>query len=176
MSRTAAAHPAQLTTPRPDDLGLRRIRNPSGLVFSLLPNGGLFALEHVHGDGRIMINRALGSPIAGGMERLWLRVGGTEPMIVAIAGGLARGRIGAADLCFVWRGESGGLRHEVRLQLREEGLVEYRRGRGVSVTGIGPQRSAVVAKARELVAVARRYGYRPEELTAIIEQVSVELP
>ena len=60
--------------------------------------------------------------------------------------------------------------------LREEGLVEFRRGRGVSVTGIGPQRSVVVAKARELVAVARRYGYRPEELTAIIEQVSVELP
>jgi hypothetical protein len=26
------------------------------------------------------------------------------------------------------------------------------------------------------VAVARRYGYRPEELTALIEQVSVELP
>jgi hypothetical protein len=46
----------------------------------------------------------------------------------------------------------------------------------VSVTGIGPQRSVVVAKARELVAVARRYGYRPEELAAIIEQVSVELP
>jgi len=59
--------------------------------------------------------------------------------------------------------------------LREEGLVEFGRGRGVSVTGIGPQRSVVVAKARELVAVARRYGYRPEELTAIIEQVSVEL-
>ena len=59
--------------------------------------------------------------------------------------------------------------------LREEGLVEFRRGRGVSVTGIGPQHSAVVAKARELVAVARRYGYRPEELTAIIEKVSVEL-
>ena len=43
------------------------------------------------------------------------------------------------------------------------------------MTGTGPQRSAVVAKARELVAVARRYGYRPEELTAIIEQVLVEL-
>ena len=51
-----------------------------------------------------------------------------------------------------------------------------RRGRGVSVTGTGPQRSVVVAKARELVAVARRYGYRPDELTALIEQVSVELP
>jgi GntR family transcriptional regulator len=60
--------------------------------------------------------------------------------------------------------------------LREEGLVEFRRGRGVSVTGTGPQRSAVVAKARELVAVARRYGYRREELAAIIEQISVELP
>src|SRR5580704_7424020 len=60
--------------------------------------------------------------------------------------------------------------------LREEGLVEFRRGRGVSVTGIAPQRSLVVAKARELVAVARRYGYRPEELTEIIEQVSLELP
>ena len=56
--------------------------------------------------------------------------------------------------------------------LREEGLVEFRRGRGVSVTGIAPERSPVVAKARELVAVARRYGYRPEELAAIIEQVS----
>jgi hypothetical protein len=29
-----------------------------------------------------------------------------------------------------------------------------------------------VAKARELVALARRYGYRPEELAEIIEQVS----
>ena len=57
--------------------------------------------------------------------------------------------------------------------LREEGLVEFRRGRGVSVTGIAPQRSVVVAKARELVALARRYGYRPEELAEIIEQVSL---
>jgi GntR family transcriptional regulator len=59
--------------------------------------------------------------------------------------------------------------------LRDEGLVEFRRGRGVSVTGIAPQRSPVVAKARELVAVARRCGYGPEELAEIIEQVSVEL-
>jgi GntR family transcriptional regulator len=56
--------------------------------------------------------------------------------------------------------------------LREEGLVEFRRGRGVSVTGIAPRRGAVIAKARELVELARRYGYRPEELAEIIEQVS----
>ena len=42
----------------------------------------------------------------------------------------------------------------------------------------GSRRSAapVVVKARELVAMARQYGYRREELAAIIEQVSVELP
>jgi GntR family transcriptional regulator len=56
--------------------------------------------------------------------------------------------------------------------LREEGLVEFRRGRGVSVTGIAPQRSVVIAKARELVEVARRYGYRPDELAEIIDLVS----
>lgn len=56
--------------------------------------------------------------------------------------------------------------------LRDEGLVEFRRGRGVTVSGTGPGRSAVVAKARELVALARHCGYRPEELAQIIAQVS----
>jgi GntR family transcriptional regulator len=56
--------------------------------------------------------------------------------------------------------------------LRDEGLVEFRRGRGVTVSGIGPERSAVVAKARELVALARHCGYRPEELAEIIARVS----
>ena len=55
--------------------------------------------------------------------------------------------------------------------LRDEGLVEFRRGRGVTVTGEAPQRSVIVAKARELVLLARRYGYRPDELVRIIEQV-----
>src|SRR3984893_18778433 len=56
--------------------------------------------------------------------------------------------------------------------LRDEGLVEFRRGRGVTVSGIGPERSALVAKARELVALARRYVYRPDELAEIIAQAS----
>ena len=60
--------------------------------------------------------------------------------------------------------------------LREEGLVEFRRGRGVPVTGTAPLRSPAVAKARELVAVARRYGLRAEELAEIIEQVPWEHP
>jgi len=56
--------------------------------------------------------------------------------------------------------------------LRDEGIVEFRRVRGVTVAGPGPQRSVIVAKARELVALARRYGVQPEELAEIIAQVS----
>ena len=55
--------------------------------------------------------------------------------------------------------------------LRDEGLVEFRRGRGVTVPGEAPQRSVLVATARELVLLARRCGYRPDELMRIIEQV-----
>jgi GntR family transcriptional regulator len=56
--------------------------------------------------------------------------------------------------------------------LRDEGVVEFRRGRGVTVTGAGPRRSAVVAKARELAALGRRYGYLPDELAEILQQVA----
>ena len=56
--------------------------------------------------------------------------------------------------------------------LRDEGILEFSRGRGVSVTGAAPQRSLVVDKARELVKLARKFGYRPDELVRIIEQVS----
>ena len=52
--------------------------------------------------------------------------------------------------------------------LRDEGLLEFRRGRGVSVAGT-PERAAVLEKARELVALARSHGYRRDELMQIIE-------
>jgi len=52
--------------------------------------------------------------------------------------------------------------------LREEGLLEFRRGRGVSVAGT-PERGAVVQRARDLVDFARLQGYRLDELVKIIE-------
>jgi GntR family transcriptional regulator len=55
--------------------------------------------------------------------------------------------------------------------LRDEGLLEFRRGRGISVAGT-PERGAVVQKARDLVEFARRHGYRTDELVAIIEDVA----
>src|SRR5580658_3413309 len=52
--------------------------------------------------------------------------------------------------------------------LRDEGLLEFRRGRGVTVAGT-PERTAVLEKARELIVFARRHGYRREELLALLE-------
>jgi GntR family transcriptional regulator len=52
--------------------------------------------------------------------------------------------------------------------LRDEGIVDFTRGRGVRVTGT-PQRSAVITKAAELLAFAREQGYRRHELVELIE-------
>ena len=54
--------------------------------------------------------------------------------------------------------------------LRDEGMLEFRRGRGVSVAGT-PERAAVLEKAQELIALARNHGYRREELVRIIESL-----
>jgi GntR family transcriptional regulator len=56
-------------------------------------------------------------------------------------------------------------------QLRDEGLLEFRRGRGVTVAGT-PERGAVVSRAAELVEFARRQGYSVDELLRIIENVA----
>lgn len=52
--------------------------------------------------------------------------------------------------------------------LREEGLLDFTRGRGVTVAGT-PERSAVLRQARELVDFARRQGYKREEVIGMIE-------
>ena len=54
--------------------------------------------------------------------------------------------------------------------LRDEGLLEFRRGRGITVVGT-PERGAVVERAKELVHFARKHGYRTDELVQIIEDV-----
>jgi GntR family transcriptional regulator len=55
--------------------------------------------------------------------------------------------------------------------LRDEGLLEFRRGRGITVAGT-PERGAVLRRVNELVAFARQQGYRPDELIAMIKTVS----
>lgn len=52
--------------------------------------------------------------------------------------------------------------------LRDEGILDFQRGRGVTVAGT-PERSAVLTKVRELIAFARTQGYRREDLVKLIE-------
>jgi GntR family transcriptional regulator len=56
-------------------------------------------------------------------------------------------------------------------QLRDEGLLDFRRGRGIRVAGT-PERGVVVAQAKALVQLARQHGYRLDELLEIIEDVA----
>ena len=52
--------------------------------------------------------------------------------------------------------------------LRDEGVLEFRRGKGVTVVG-EPERGIVAAQARELVRLARRWGLQREDVVALIE-------
>ena len=75
----------------------------------------------------------------------------------------------AKDLAAVLDVNTNTVLRALRL-LRDEGLLEFRRGRGISVVGT-PERGAVVQRAKELVEFARRQGYRLDELVEIIEDV-----
>jgi GntR family transcriptional regulator len=55
--------------------------------------------------------------------------------------------------------------------LRSEGMVEFRRGRGITVAGT-PERGVVMARVKDLVTFARQQGYQPSEVIAMIEAVS----
>jgi GntR family transcriptional regulator len=56
-------------------------------------------------------------------------------------------------------------------QLRDEGLLEFRRGRGVQVAAT-PEQGLVVSEVRELLALARRNGYRRDELLELIQRLA----
>jgi GntR family transcriptional regulator len=52
--------------------------------------------------------------------------------------------------------------------LRDEGLLDFQRGRGITVAGT-PERSAVINRVRELVEFCRTQGYRRDEIVEMIE-------
>jgi GntR family transcriptional regulator len=76
----------------------------------------------------------------------------------------------ARDLAAVLAVNTNTVLRSLRL-LREEGLLEFRRGRGVTVAGT-PEKGAVIARARELVRFARQQGYRRDELIQLIEELA----
>jgi GntR family transcriptional regulator len=75
----------------------------------------------------------------------------------------------ARDLAAILGVNSNTVFRALRI-LRDEGLLEFRRGRGVTVAGT-PEHTAVLVRAQELVDFARRQGYRSHELIEIIESL-----
>src|SRR5262245_65583943 len=75
----------------------------------------------------------------------------------------------ARDLATVLSVNTNTVLRSLRL-LQDEGLLELRRRRGITVAGT-PERGAVVQRARELVDFARSQGYRLDELVEIIEDL-----
>ncbi|GAA2032221.1 GntR family transcriptional regulator [Agromyces tropicus] len=75
----------------------------------------------------------------------------------------------AKDLAAVLEVNTNTVLRALRL-LRDEGLLEFRRGRGVSVAA-SPERGAVLHKARELVELARRNGYALDEVVDIVRSL-----
>jgi DNA-binding GntR family transcriptional regulator len=75
----------------------------------------------------------------------------------------------AKDLAAVLGVNKNTVLRALRL-LRDEGLLEFRRGRGITVAGT-PQRGAVLTQARSLVQFARRHGYGREELIQMIRDL-----
>jgi GntR family transcriptional regulator len=77
----------------------------------------------------------------------------------------------ARDLAAVLEVNSNTVLRALRT-LREEGLLEFRRGRGITVAGDAPARGLLIARARELVKLAQRQGYDREELIQLIDGIS----
>ena len=72
----------------------------------------------------------------------------------------------AKDLAAVLGVNTNTVLRALRL-LRDEGLLEFRRGRGISVAA-APERGAVVQRSRELMEFARHHGYSTQEVVDII--------
>ena len=73
----------------------------------------------------------------------------------------------AKDLARVLGVNSNTVLRAIRV-LREEGLLEFRRGRGITVVGT-PERGALQRKVNELARMARHQGYGREEVLRLVE-------
>jgi GntR family transcriptional regulator len=76
----------------------------------------------------------------------------------------------AKDLAAVLGVNNNTVLRALRL-LRDEGLLEFRRGRGVTVAG-SLERSAVIERSKQLLEFARFHGYRKEDLIDILGGLS----
>lgn len=98
-----------------------------------------------------------------------------EQIAGSIRGALARGDLQAGDKLPPLRDLADSLgvnMHTVRAAygvLRDEGLVEMRRGRSVTVLGGAESRASLVQLAAGLVSAARRLGLNDRAIVQLVE-------
>lgn len=107
--------------------------------------------------------------------------GSSEPLFAQIAAqvrsAIATGRVAAGERLPAARelADALGVNMHTVLRaygdLRDEGLVDMRRRRGVIVRDAGDTRARLVELARELVAEASRQGLSDAELRTLLEEV-----
>ena len=108
--------------------------------------------------------------------------GSTEPLFAQIAAqvraAIATGRVGEGDRLPPARelAEALGVNMHTVLRaygdLRDEGLVDMRRRRGVIVRAAGDTRARLLELARELAAEAAKQGLSRAELRRLVEEVA----
>jgi len=97
-----------------------------------------------------------------------------DQVAAAIRRAIAQGEAGpgdrlpmAKDLAAVLGVNTNTVLRALRL-LRDEGLLDFQRGRGITVTGT-TERNLVLDRIRELMEFCRLHGYRREEVVQLIE-------
>jgi len=76
----------------------------------------------------------------------------------------------ARDLAAILEVNTNTVLRALRI-LRDEGLLEFRRGHGITVSGGAVQKSIVLNKATELVRISRHEGYGRDELLQLIKSI-----
>ncbi|GLS17182.1 hypothetical protein GCM10007874_01970 [Labrys miyagiensis] len=107
----------QFSIPRDADLKLASIANAAGLTVSFAANGTVFAIEHRDAKAPVTINQVLGSPIHGGIGRIYLRAGGRKPFVAELVGPEAKADFAANGSSAGWTGQAGGIDFRVTLCL-----------------------------------------------------------
>jgi DNA-binding transcriptional regulator YhcF (GntR family) len=97
-----------------------------------------------------------------------------EQVASEIRRAIANGEVGpgerlppARDLAAVLMVNTNTVLRALRM-LRDEGVLDFRRGRGVTVAADAPRRSAIDDKVRELLVTARQLGYGKQEVLDLI--------